>query len=239
MCERSPLFLSEAKSILSDLLKRTLELFDLSIHLIEHDRLYKYLSERDQKHDYHQYSLHKPCQLNYNILSDLDKYLHHLFTSCRLTKSHLRSLYAARLTSSNDYIVIDDEISELIKFFKLKINKFYHQFQILNNKNNSFNEIFILFRKISQLYQILIKHLYGIHIVQDSDILQPIVINIIRLLLLITNKLKENFLSIKINRIQQNKEISTKSKLKLIENDNHSLDFDEDEFYRLANLERE
>lgn len=226
MCERSALFLSEAKSIISDLLKRTLELFDLFIHLIEHYRLTKYLSEREQNLNFS-----KPCKLNYSIISDLDKYLHRLSTSCRLTKSHLRSLYAARLISSNDYIVIDDDIYQLIHNFKSKLNKFWHksieikqsdhiiaqryhsQRQIHNshttesfvflpetsdNKNNSqfdeeHHDILISFRKISYLYQILLKQLYGIHFVRDSDILQPIVINIIRLLLFITNKFKENF----------------------------------------------
>jgi hypothetical protein len=63
MCERSSLFRSEAKSIISDLLKRTLELFDLSLHLVERNS--------------HQFSLQKLCKLNYNIISDLDKYLLH------------------------------------------------------------------------------------------------------------------------------------------------------------------
>ena len=132
MCERSPLFLSEAKSIIFDLLKRTLELSDLFLHLVEHYRLNKYLSEREQNYDYCHFSLHKPCKLNYNIISDLDIYLDRLYASCRLTKSNLRLLHAARMKSSNDYIVIDDEIYELIKFFKLKIktNHQVHQNQI-------------------------------------------------------------------------------------------------------------
>jgi hypothetical protein len=243
MCDRSPLFLPEAKSIIYDVLKRTLELFDLSLHLIEHFRLNKYLSEREENHDYHQLSLDKSCKLNYNILSDLDKYLHRLSTSCRLTKSSLRSLYASRLISSNDYIVIDDEIYDLIKSFKNKlsyqiqlnnqfINRRYHSQRKVHSshtiqtfvfhpetsdaKNNSqkmifSDEILIFFEKTSRLYQILLEQLYGIHIVRDSDILQPIVINIIRLLLLITNKLKEKIPPIKINRnhftVQKNEEI--------------------------------
>lgn len=232
MCERSPLFLPEAKSILNDLLKRTLELFDLFTHLIEHYRLNKYLLERTETHNYHQYTRLKPCQINNNIFSDLNKYLQRLSTSCRLTKSYLRSLYAARLLSSNDYIVIDDDIYHLIRLFKSRLNKLSHQFQkeksieiqqsdhiihqryhsqrqihtshttdsfmflpeISNNNNNnsqnliSSNEILISFQKISYLYQILLQKLYGIHFVRDSDILQPIVTNIIHLLLNITNK---------------------------------------------------
>jgi hypothetical protein len=308
MCERSPLFLPEAKSIIFDLLKRTLELFDLSLHLVEYYRLNKYLSARKQSRDYRHFSLHKPCKLNYTIISDLDTYLHRLYTTCRLTKSHLRSLHAARIKSSNDYIVIDDEIYELSHFFQLKINKLWNKFQstkkekpsdqIINQryhsqrtiqpfvilpepsleKNNSqttisedHHQILTSFRKICQLYQFLIQQLYGIHIVRDSHILQPVVISIIRLLLFITNKLKQNLQVIsptKINRnhyhIQQHEEIchvpeeifkrKKVSKFRLIEihsssdnqnltedvrNDNHSLDFDEDEFYRLANLERD
>lgn len=257
MCERSPLYLSEAKSIIFDLLKRTLELFDLSLHLVEHYRLNKYLSEREQNRDYRHFSLHKPCKLNYNIISDLDIYLHHLYTSCRLTKSHLRSLHAARIKSSNDYIVIDDEIYDLSHLFKLKINKLWNQFQSIKTKpsDQTYQQILTSFRKISRFYQFLIKQLYGIHIVRDSHILQPIVISIIRLLLFITNKLKENLQIIsptKINlnhfNIQQHEEIcrveekKKVSQIKLIEihpDDNHSLDFDEDEFYRLANLTRD
>jgi hypothetical protein len=326
MCERSPLFLLEAKSIISDLLTRTLELFDLSFHLVEHYRLTKFLSEREQQRDYQHFSLHNPCKLNYNIISDLDTYLNRLHTSCRLIKSNLRSLHAARITSSNDYIVIDDEIYELERFFKLKLNKLWYEFQSIKDKpsneitnkryysqrkihssqtiqsfvfhpeskNNShqtiskseeYLEILRLFRKISQFYQFLIKQLYGVHTVRDSHILQPIAISIIRLLLFITNKLKQNLSPTQINRnhfgLQQHEEVchvpkkilSTKPKFKLIEihpvnidtlnaaeekddksidyvrNDNHLsnikedeesvLDFDEDEFYRLANLQRD
>ncbi len=222
MCDRSPLFLPEAKSIINDLIKRTFELFDLSLHLIEYHRLNKYLSERGKNRDY---PLRKSCKLNYNIISDLDKYLNRLSTSCRLTKSHLRSLHAARLTSSNDYIVIDDEIYELVKCFQSKLSQLTHsQLQIhssqtfmfhpktSDDKNNSqtmisSNEIFIFFKKISQLYQLLLERLYGIRTVRDSDILQPIVIHIIRLLLSITNKLKENLSPMKIHRNRQNEEI--------------------------------
>ncbi|CAF2663967.1 unnamed protein product [Rotaria sp. Silwood2] len=361
MCERSSLFLIEAKSILYDLLKRTLELFDLCFHFVEHYRIDKYFIEREQKRDYNYFSLSKPCKLNFNIISDIDIYLHRLYTSCRLTRSNLRSLHASRMLSSHDYIVIDDEIYELIKFFQLKVNKQWHQYQsrekeqektnkfqqfdhIINRRyhsqrmihnsqtiesfvflpetskhnNNSqqinssnklqstnsqpideYHHILIIFRRISYFYQLLIDELYGVHSVQDSDILQLIVVNIIRLLLFIANKLKQY---IKINsssiinnnhfRIKRNEEIcrvekkpmsTTKSKFKLIEihptnintlalskslndgnfneenndknieyvrNDNHSsniiqdnqtnsLDFDEDEFYRLANLERD
>lgn len=259
MCDRSPLFLSDAKSIINDLLKRTLELFDLSLHLAVYDRLNQYLSKREQNRDYPLFSLHKPCKLNDNIISDLNKYLDRLSTSCRLIKSHLRSLHAIRLTSSNDYIVIDDEISDLVKLFQSKLVKLLYPFQssdhlthsryysqrqihnssnfifhpeISNDKNNSqttisSDNIFISFEKISRLYQFLLEQLYGVHIVRDSDILQPIVIHIIRLLLSITNKLKENLPSIKINSnhftIQQNEEIcqakpSTKTKYHIIDN---------------------
>ncbi|CAF1443496.1 unnamed protein product [Rotaria sp. Silwood1] len=343
MCERSSLFLVEAKLIIYDLLKRTLELFDLCFYLIEHYRIDNYFFEREKKRDYYYYSIYKSCKLNYNIISDIDNYLHRLYVSCRLIKSNLRSLYATRILSSNDYIVIDDEIYELIKFFQLKINKQLYQFQSIekqtpnklkqtneilnkryhsqrmihysktiesfvflpqtlnynnNNNNNSqpmeeYHNILILFRKISQFYQLIIDELYGVHHIRDSYILQPIAINIIRLLLLIINKLKQY---VKINspmiiynnhlRIKQNEEIchkEKKTKYKLIEiqptnintlisskssnyelvkeetndknieyirNDNYSsniiqkdqtnlLDFDEDEFYRLANLERD
>ncbi|CAF4724326.1 unnamed protein product, partial [Rotaria socialis] len=113
MCERSPLFLVEAKLITLDLLKRSLELFDICFHLVLHYRLDEFFLEREQKRDYDYFSLYKPCKLNYNIISDIDTYLHRLSTSCRLTKSNLRSLHASRMISSNDYIVIDDEIYEL------------------------------------------------------------------------------------------------------------------------------
>ncbi|CAF1049517.1 unnamed protein product [Adineta steineri] len=308
MCERSPLFLIEAKSILFDLLNRTLELFDLSDHFLQHYHLTKFLSLRDEQHrDYRQFSLKKPCKLNYNIISDLNTYLHRLNTTCRLTKSNLRSLHAVRITSPNDYIVIDDEIYELLKFFKTKLNniqpieksinilnrRYYSQRivhnssktesfvfhpEISNQKNNSeqssknedleeYHQILISFEKIFQSYQFLIRYLYGVHLVRDSHILQPIVVSITRLLLSITDKLKgklEIISPTKINHnhfnIQQHEEICHEEKkiisnsnsnknIVYVHNDNHStnikedgesiLEFDEDEFYRLANLERD
>ena len=217
MCDRSPLFLPEAKSIIMDLLKRTLELFNLSIHFIEYHHLHQFLSKREENRDYPHFSLRKTCKLNYNIISDLNKYLHRLSTSCRLTKSHLRALHAARLTSSNDYIVIDDEIYEFIKRFRSKLSHRQYHFQrqihsshaietfmfnpeASDDKNNSpttipFEEIFASFEKISQFYQLLLQRLYGVRTVRDSDILQPIVIHIIHLLLSITNKFKEDLSS--------------------------------------------
>ena len=255
MCDRTPLFHSEAKSILFNLLKRTFELLDLSIHLTEYDRLNKFLIEREQNETYPRFLSRKSCKLNYNIQSDLDKYLHRLSTSCRLTKSYLRSLNAVRLTSPSDYVVIDDQIYDLIQLFQSKINKFqpadrminkrYHsQRQIhdshtiqsfvfhpetADNQNNSHttlpsNEIFLSFEKISQLFQLLLRQLYGVHIVRNSDILQPIVINIIRLLVSITNQFKENLSSNHFPIEQPRKD---------------SLEFDEDEFYRLADLKRD
>ena len=241
MCNRSPLFLPEAKSIIHELLKRTFELLDLSLHLMEYYRLDQYLSARELNRNYPHFSLHKPCKLNYNLVSDLDKYLTRLSTSCRLTKSHLRSLYAARLTSPNDYIVIDDDISESIQRFQLKLNKLSPQFkpamkssdhlihsryqsqrqihssesiqtfvfhpETSDDKNNSHtpissNDISQSFEKISRLYHLLLQRLYGVHLVRDSDILQAIVIHIIRLLVSITNTLKGDLPSIKIHHRQ-------------------------------------
>ncbi|CAF3763223.1 unnamed protein product [Rotaria sordida] len=185
--------------------------------------------------------------------------------------------------------------------FLPEILNYNNNFQQINSSNNKlqltnsqpmeeYYHILIIFRKISHFYQLLIDELYGVHIVRDSHILQPIVINIIRLLLFIADKLKqyikinspmiinENHFRIKQNeeicRIEKKKMFTMKSKFQLIEihptnidtltsskpsndknieyvrNDNHSLniiqddqtsslDFDEDEFYRLANLERD
>ncbi|CAF1343965.1 unnamed protein product [Rotaria sordida] len=185
--------------------------------------------------------------------------------------------------------------------FLPEILNYNNNFQQINSSNNKlqltnsqpmeeYYHILIIFRKISQFYQLLIDELYGVHIVRDSHILQPIVINIIRLLLFIADKLKqyikinspmiinENHFRIKENeeicRIEEKEMFTMKSKFQLIEihptnidtltssksandknieyvrNDNHSLniiqddqtsslDFDEDEFYRLANLERD
>ncbi|UJR09829.1 hypothetical protein I4U23_014055 [Adineta vaga] len=331
MCERSRLFLLEAKSILSELLNRTLELFDLCLRVLEHYRLTEFLIEREQQRDYRYFSLQKPCRLNYNIMSDLNTYLQRLYTTCRLTKSNLRSLHAARITSTDGYIVIDDEIYELVKLFKSKLNniqsekleqekpiktnerRYYSQRLIhssrttqpftfhsktskqKNNSQNSFPhsseheesyQILQSFQKISRFYHFLLKQFYGVHSVQDSDVLQPIVISIIRLLLFITNKLKENLqiispIKIHHNRfsVQQHDDVcqeqktsdSNKPKYHIIEiqadniesiksvqdntainyaqNDNFEtieekdeksiLEFDEDEFYRLANLQRD
>lgn len=129
MCDRTPLFLIEAKSIISELLKRTLELLDLFIHFTEYQRLHQYLADREIHRDYPLFSLHHSCKLNYTIISDLDKYFDRLSTSCRLTKSQLRLLYAARLKSSNDYIVIDDVIYDSIKSFQRKLRQQSRQFQ--------------------------------------------------------------------------------------------------------------
>ncbi|CAF1275720.1 unnamed protein product [Rotaria sordida] len=185
--------------------------------------------------------------------------------------------------------------------FLPEILNYNNNFQQINSSNNKlqltnsqpmeeYYHILIIFQKISQFYQLLIDELYGVHIVRDSHILQPIVINIIRLLLFIADKLKqyikinspmiinENHFRIKENeeicRIEEKEMFTMKSKFQLIEihptnidtltsskssndknieyvrNDNHSLniiqddqtsslDFDEDEFYRLANLERD
>jgi len=220
MCSRTPLFLSEAKSIISVLLKRTFELFDLSVHFLENDRLKKYFSDRQQTNE--QSALIKPCKLNYNIFSDIDKYLQRLSQSCRLIKSLLRSLNAARLRSMNDYIVIDDQIYDRIKLFQSKLNKyqqpkhlittryhsqrhihdheshltssfqFYPETSAENQNHSSTNDVYNAFDKLSHLYQLLLERLYGVHIVRNSDILQPIVINIIRLLLLIADQFKEH-----------------------------------------------
>lgn len=187
MCERSPLFLIEAKSILCDLLQRTLELLDLWFHLVEYDRFDKYLVEHEQDYD----AVYKSCQINHNVMNDIDTYLQRLNRSCRLTKSNLRSLHAARMMkSSNDYIVIDDEIVESIRSFQLKISQQLPSIRKQMDKPD--DHILTLFRKISQLYKIIINELYGVHSVQESHLLQPMVIHIIRLLLLITNKLKLN-----------------------------------------------
>ncbi|CAF1302428.1 unnamed protein product [Adineta ricciae] len=309
MCERSPLFLFEVKSILLDLLTRTLELFDLSRRLLEHYRLSQFLLTREHQCDYRHFSLEKPCRLNYNIMSDLSTYLQRLYTTCRVTKSSLRSLHAARVTATNDYIVIDDEVYELIKFFKSKLNnvhsgptterkksiktsgrRYYSQRLVHNSyaiqsfqfhpisadsKNNSqtlesneSRQILQSFHKISRFFYFLLKQFYGVHNVQDSDVLQPIVISIIRSLLFITDELKRKLqvLSpIKAHnnrfRVQKKEEIcqeqttlgSSKPEFHIIEtvkpvhenkvrNENHEenlLEFDEEEFYRLANLQRD
>lgn len=262
MCDRSPLFLIEAKLILSDLLKRTFELLDLFIHFTQYHRLHQYLSDRETHRDYPLFSLHSSCKLNYTIVSDLDKYFDRLSTSCRLTKSQLRLLYAARLKSSNDYIVIDDEIYDSIKSFQRKLrqqfkpeistsdhllhSRYHSQRQIhsshtvdsfifhpetSDDKNNSHmnissNEIFQSFEKIARLYHLLLQRLYGVHFVRDSDILQAIVIHIIRLLLSITQQLKEDLPSIPIHPhhflLRQNEEICqseahTKTKYHLLD----------------------
>ena len=176
-------FLLEAKAIVSDLLQRTTELFDLSLHFVEHDGLNRYLRERNEQHDFSHLHLHKPCQLNYNLLSDLDAYLHRLRTSCRLTKTHLRSLHAARITSSTDYIVLDDEIYDSIRSFKSKV------------RSTKLPDINLAFRKLVHSYQYLIKHLYGVHLVRDSHVLQPMVISIIRTLLSIADEWREQLRS--------------------------------------------
>ncbi|CAF1557377.1 unnamed protein product [Rotaria magnacalcarata] len=238
MCERSPLFLVEAKSITLDLLKRSLELFDICFHLVLHYRLDEFFLKREQKRDYDYFSLYKPCKLNYNIISDIDTYLHRLSTSCRLAKSNLRSLHASRMTSSNDYIVIDDEIHELVNIFQVKINQQFQSKQKDENYDSKHDEEYhhalTLFRKISQFYQLIIMELYGVHTVRNSHILQPIAINIIRLLLSIANKLKRfiqtnspNLINFNHFRIQPHDEVcsvdqsknfgKTKSKFRLIE----------------------
>lgn len=191
MCERSPLFLIEAKLVTLDLLKRTLELFDLSFNVILYYHLEQIFIEREQKFDYDHFPWHKPCKLNFNILSDIDIYLYRLSKSCRLTKSYLRSLHASRRNSSHDFIYIDDEIYELIEVLSMKINQPWYDFQSTQEQTIK-DESLVLFRRIFQLYQLIIKNLYGISMVKDSQILQPIVFNIIRLLLSITNKLKHS-----------------------------------------------
>lgn len=320
MCERSPLFLLEAKSILIDLLRRTLELFDLSRHLIEYDRLQRFLSERDEHSALSHATPHQTCQLNHQLDSDLDAYLQRLHNSCRVVKTNLRSLHAARITASNDYVVLDDDIYELFGVFKSKLKDLWQEFQWTTKpkakqtenqmtqrryqsqravhhasgqdsfvflpetspsrstqKNNSskllespfitdeYRSIFLSFRKISQFYRLLIQQLYGVHLVRDSHLLQPIVINIIRLLLLITHQLKEriqlmspvkappergrrpgpcralatteqiesNYLTVHNDNHQQSSSTTTKA------DEQSLLEFDEDEFYRLANLQRD
>ncbi|CAM4796180.1 unnamed protein product [Rotaria magnacalcarata] len=214
MCERSPLFLVEAKSITLDLLKRSLELFDICFHLVLHYRLDEFFLEREQKRDYDYFSLYKP------------------------SKSNLRSLHASRMTSSNDYIVIDDEIHELVNIFQVKINQQFQSKQKDENYDSKHDEEYhhalTLFRKISQFYQLIIMELYGVHTVRNSHILQPIAINIIRLLLSIANKLKRfiqtnspNLINFNHFRIQPHDEVcsvdqsknfgKTKSKFRLIE----------------------
>ncbi|CAM4800576.1 unnamed protein product [Rotaria magnacalcarata] len=214
MCERSPLFLVEAKSITLDLLKRSLELFDICFHLVLHYRLDEFFLEREQKRDYDYFSLYKP------------------------SKSNLRSLHASRMTSSNDYIVIDDEIHELVNIFQVKINQQFQSKQKDENYDSKHDEEYhhalTLFRKISQFYQLIIMELYGVHTVRNSHILQPISINIIRLLLSIANKLKRfiqtnspNLINFNHFRIQPHDEVcsvdqsknfgKTKSKFRLIE----------------------
>lgn len=235
MCDRSALFLSEAKSIVSNLLKRTFELFDLAVHFTEYHRLHQYLAERETHRDYPLFSLHKPCQLNYAIVSDLEKFFARLSTSCRLTKSHLRSLYAARLKSSNDYIVIDDEIVDAIKSFQFKLRRLARKFKsdhlvyesqvqipIETSDDRNYSQMTISsFEKISRLYQLLLQRLYGVHFVRDSDILQAIVIHIIRLLVSITKQLKDDLPTVPIHShhflIRSNEELcqtkpSTKTK---------------------------
>ena len=326
MCERSPLFLPEAKSILIDLLRRTLELFDLSRHLIEYDRLQRFLSERDEQSVLSHVTLRQTCQLNHQLDSDLDAYLQRLHNSCRVIKTNLRSLHAARITASNDYVVLDDDIYELFGVFKSKLKDLWQEFQWTTKpkakqtenqlvqrryqsqravhhasdqdsfvylpetspsrstqKNNSskllaseessfitdeYRSIFLSFHKISQFYRLLIQQLYGVHLVRDSHLLQPIVINIIRLLLLITHRLKERIqlmspvkaTSERGQRPGPCRALATTEQIEPIQtnyltvhNDNHQqssstttkadeqslLEFDEAEFYRLANLERD
>jgi hypothetical protein len=336
MCECSPLFLLEAKSILIDLLRRTLELFDLSRHLLEYDRLQRFLSNRDEQSVFSHVTLRQTCQLNHQLDSDLDAYLQRLHNSCRIAKTNLRSLHAARITASNDYIVLDDDLYELFGVFKSKLKDLGQEFQWATTKqtekqviqrryqsqrtvhhasdqdsfvflpetspsrsmqkNNSsqlpslpespsitedYRSIFVSFHKISQLYRLLIQQLYGVHLVRDTHLLQPIVINIIRLLLLITHQLKARIQLMSPVNVPSTDRVrrhgpcrtlaTTESNVLLIEshaeqvepiqsnyltvhNDNHHqqsfstttkaeeqslLEFDEDEFYRLANLEHD
>ena len=329
MCERSPLFLLEAKSILIDLLRRTLELFDLSRHLIEYDRLQRFLSERDEQSVLSHARLRSSCPLNHQLDSDLHAYLQRLHNSCRVAKTNLRSLHAARITASKDYIVLDDDLYELLGVFKSNLNNLWQEFQWTipaktkpaakqvihrryhsqrtihhasdqdsfvfrpetspfrsTQKNNSskllsseessaitedYRSIFLSFRKISQCYRLLIQQLYGVHLVRDSHLLQPIVISIIRLLLLTTNQLKQriqlmspsrapsdrvprlsphdgpcrthaeqvepiqaNYLTVHNDNQQESSSLNTKA-----DDEQSRLDFDEDEFYRLANLEHD
>ena len=123
MCERPSLFLLEPKSILLDLVKRTCELLDLSLHLIEHERLNDVLSQRPSS----PFAFQQSCQLKDNLQSDLERYLQRLYRSCRLTKTHLRALHAARFTRSNDYIVLDDDAVQAINAFKSKLNEVTRQ----------------------------------------------------------------------------------------------------------------
>jgi hypothetical protein len=246
MHERIPLFHVEAKTIVVDLLKRTSDLFDLSRHFIEYECIHRVLFERIQQCHRSYPTYRRTCQLNHNLQSDLDAYVHRLSTSCRSTKTNLRSLNAIRLTNSIDCIVLDDDVDRLLKSFNSQFNRLCREFHwsdmstsmdpidsigrrryqsqrtlhcrstsdvftflpetSISNRNNhssdtlesmrqiivdEYRTIFVSFEKISRCYRSIVTKLYGVHLARDSYILQPTVINIIRLLLFITTQLKQ------------------------------------------------
>ncbi|CAF0739005.1 unnamed protein product [Didymodactylos carnosus] len=117
MCERSPIFFLEAKSIIIDLLTRSIEMLDLTINLVETFRTYALLLERNRNQNFFTMIDTIQCKISYDMRSDVRTIIQHLYRSCRFAKGNLRNLRAARLSSANDYIIVDDECLKTILYF--------------------------------------------------------------------------------------------------------------------------